>query len=212
VGSYIVDLYHRASTHQALTSRERAALKAVQGALLGVLIAWLPQFINLLTGKASISFSATIIDAMVGAGLTFLLKLWSSQGPEEAVIGQIVEAYMDAKLEADAPGSVALAQNWQAIQFTVPIQPRPVEVAQAKVKVAPVKPGYISMPAAAGNAATAQVYPNGPTSMHTGTTDPSTPALSYPTFQAPPAPAPHIADTNTASIPAVNFMPPAPQP
>jgi hypothetical protein len=195
-------------------------LKAMQGAVIGILIAVLPQLLAVLSGKASFSFSATVVDAMIGAVLTGLIKLWSTQGPEEAAIGQVIEAYMQAKMEVDAPGSTAIANNWQAIQFTVPVQPRPVETAPSKIPVIPARkaqtwppaPQYGStksqMPFDAGHAGSINTVTTDKNAVVTTAMPPPPQPPLYPTYNAPPAPAPHVADMATGMIPTANFVPP----
>jgi hypothetical protein len=92
---YLVELFARAAKNKALTAHERAALKALQGALLGILIDAGPQLASIGTGQAHFNLTGMTISALLGAVALGTLKLWLSQSDPQ--VGLLLDAYAKQK-------------------------------------------------------------------------------------------------------------------
>lgn len=118
--STLIDIFSRAQQNKALTPNERAIVKAVKGALIGVLINLLPQINNMIANHQTFSITQTGIAALVGAFTLALIKLWSAQS--DPVLGPILDALAQQKeREALDNLSVAPADGTVPVwQFTIP--------------------------------------------------------------------------------------------
>jgi hypothetical protein len=114
---YIADLIHRVSTNRGITTREAAAIRALQGALIGFLAPLIPYFVPVLTGQEHIVWSSEVASSLIGAFIAFVLRLYFAQNDPE--IASLLEAYYQAKQRSFLDQSIAPGPG--AIQFTVPV-------------------------------------------------------------------------------------------
>ena len=130
----LVDIFSRAQQNKALTPNERAIVKAVKGAIIGVIINLLPQINNMVANHQTFSITQSGIAALVGAFTLALIKLWSAQddpvlGPIHALAQQKEKEALDSLSVAPTDGTIPV---WQftvpsiqatAIKTTVPAKP-----------------------------------------------------------------------------------------
>ena len=89
--SYLVGLFQRAMNNQKLTPHERAALKAVQGVVIGFAVSIIPDLIRVYVGHGHFNWTADGINSLLTAFALALLKLWLAQS--DSHIGDILDAY-----------------------------------------------------------------------------------------------------------------------
>ena len=89
--SYLIDLYHRAITNRALTPRERASLKAVQGVIIGAVTDLAYQLVPILARGGRINITQAGVVSLLFGFLLGLFKLWAAQS--DPLVGTVLDAY-----------------------------------------------------------------------------------------------------------------------
>lgn len=92
--SYIIDLYNRAIKNQKLSPKERAALKAIQGLLIGLAADAAPQLLNVYMMHGTFHVTQAVVVSLMTSIVLGLIKLFNAQG--DAGMSEVLDAYSKA--------------------------------------------------------------------------------------------------------------------
>lgn len=116
--SYIVDLYNRAMSNQKLTPHERAALKAVQGAIIGFVTSLVPQLVEVYVAHGSFNWSMQAVNTLLVAFALALFKLWAAQS--DSNIGDVIDAYSKQLQQQGLKEFTTPANHIPAVHLIIP--------------------------------------------------------------------------------------------
>lgn len=172
--------------NQALTTHERALLKAIQGAVIGFFVALVPQVFFILAAGGSLNLTRTAINTLLTAFALAILKLWAAQS--DAHLGAVIDAYSQAYLQK---GVTELSTTQPgAIQITLPSPPIVQTIVQDQAPTqnvaTPVKSQFVPTPgvstiATTGPMPVVKTDQADPAFDHRGNTDPHQPVVPTPT-------------------------------